>query len=207
MTAKNLSALFKLKCWFKWKKRALFMLLMRLKGQRFKKTGKCFFSQGARSVFKKNSIEAGDYVFIGLDAYIYANVKIGNFVMLASHVTIVGGDHRFDIVGVPVRFAGRDGLEELLTVIEDDVWIGHGCIIIAGTRIGRGAIVAAGSVVTKDVEPYTIVGGIPAKFIKYRFTPEQQQEHNKSLDRLMLSANAEVESYLLMKQMQNNNPQ
>ena len=191
----------KLKSWLSWKKRAFCVLLAKLRGARFKKIGKCF-TCSARSVFKKDSIEAGDYVFIGQDAYIYANVKIGDFVMIATNVAIVGGDHRIDVVGVPSRFTGRDRMEERLTVIEDDVWIGHGCIIIAGVKIGRGAVIAAGSVVTKDVEPYAIVGGIPAKMIKYRFSPEQQKEHNKSLDRLKISKNAEIESYLLMKQKQ-----
>jgi acetyltransferase-like isoleucine patch superfamily enzyme len=203
MADNNISLMLRLKCWLAWKKRALFMFLMWLKGQRFKKTGKCFLSQGTHSVFKKHSVEVGNYVFIGYDAYMYANVKIGDFVMIASYVAVVGGDHRFDIVGVPSRFSGRDGLEERLTVIEDDVWIGHGSILMAGVKIGRGSIVASGSVVTKNVEPYAIVGGIPAKLIRYRFTPEQQKEHDKSLDRLKHSKNAEIESYLLMKQQQN----
>ena len=58
-------------------------------------------------------------------------------------------------------------------VIGNDVWIGAGALLLAGVRIGDGAIVAAGAVVTKDVEPYTIVGGVPAKVIKKRFTDEQ----------------------------------
>ena len=58
------------------------------------------------------------------------------------------------------------------TTIGNDVWIGHGAIVIAGVTIGDGAIVAAGAVVTKDVPPYAIVGGIPAKVIKYRFAPQ-----------------------------------
>ena len=183
--------------WLAWRKRAFIVFLAKLRGARFKKVGKGFTCE-PRSSFKKNAITAGDYVFIGLNAHIYANVQIGNFVMLASYVAIVGGDHRFDVVGVPVRFTGRAGFEKLLTVIEDDVWIGHGCIIMAGVRIGRGAIVAAGAVVTKDVPPYAVVGGVPAKLIRYRFTPEQQQRHNESLDRLIICKNAELESYNLI---------
>lgn len=57
-------------------------------------------------------------------------------------------------------------------MIDDDVWIGYGAIIMSGVHIGQGAVVAAGAVVTKDVEPYAIVGGVPAKVIRYRFTPE-----------------------------------
>jgi len=62
-------------------------------------------------------------------------------------------------------------------VIEDDVWIGHGSIILTPARIGRGAVVAAGSVVTKDVPSYAIVAGVPARVIKMRFTPEEIVKH------------------------------
>jgi acetyltransferase-like isoleucine patch superfamily enzyme len=144
-------------------------------------------------------VSIGHNSFIGPQCWLQSKVNIGNFVMLAGRVAVIGGDHRFDVVGVPMRFTGRDRMEELLTVIEDDVWIGHGCIIIAGVRIGRGAVVAAGAVVTKDVPPYAIVGGVPAKLIRYRFTPEQQKLHNEVLDRLIKSKNAEWESYLLMQ--------
>lgn len=198
MAENNLSKIDKIKCWLQWKKRGLYMFAMWLKGYRFKKTGKCFFCQGWNSVIKKNSISAGDYVFIGYKAHIYANVKIGNFVMIASNVAIVGGDHRFDVVGVPARFSGRAGLEDLLTIIEDDVWIGHGAIILAGNKIGRGAIIAAGSVVTKDVPAYAIMAGVPARMIRYRFTEQQQKQHNESLERLIRCKNAELVSYKLM---------
>jgi acetyltransferase-like isoleucine patch superfamily enzyme len=185
--------------WLKWQKRLLILLMGILRGYRFKSVGRYFTVSDTTSVFKKNAISAGNYVFIGSQAYIMANVQIGNFVMIASQVSIVGGDHRFDVVGVPARFTGRAGMDELLTIIEDDVWIGHGCIIMAGVRIGRGAIVAAGAVVTKDVPPYAIVGGVPAKLIRYRFTPEEQQRHNESLDRLIKSKNAEIEAYMMIQ--------
>jgi len=60
--------------------------------------------------------------------------------------------------------------------VNDDVWIGHGSTILSGVRIGQGAVVAAGSVVTKDVPLYAIVGGVPAKVIKYRFEPEMIEQ-------------------------------
>jgi chloramphenicol O-acetyltransferase type B len=194
-----------LRFWLAWQKRRIVLLMGILRGYRFKSYGKYFTVSDTKSVFKKNSISAGDYVFIGVKAHFYANVEIGHFVMIACDVAIVGGDHRYDMVGIPMRFTGRDGLEELVTVIGDDVWIGHGSIILAGVKIGRGAVIAAGSVVTKDVLPYAIVGGVPAKLIRYRFTPEQQKVHNESIDRLILSKNAEIETYLFMKQLQNKN--
>jgi acetyltransferase-like isoleucine patch superfamily enzyme len=193
----------KMGSWLAWQKRRVLFFLGFLRGYRFKAIGKCFTISDLDSFFKKNAIEAGDYVFIGRKAHLYANIKIGHFVMIASNVAIVGGDHRFDIVGVPMRFTGRGGLEELLTVIEDDVWVGHSAIIMAGVKIGRGAVIAAGSVVTKDVPAYAIVAGVPAKLLKYRFNEEQQKQHNESLDRLISSKNAEMEvCRLLQSQIQ-----
>ena len=66
-------------------------------------------------------------------------------------------------------------------VIEDGVWTGANVIILKGVTIGRGSVVAAGSVVTKSCAPYSIIGGVPAKLIKMRFTPEQIVEHEKLL--------------------------
>jgi len=184
----------RLMSWLAWQKRRVMYCLGYIRGYRFKSVGKCFTISDFDSFFKKNAIEAGDYVFIGRRVHLYANVKIGHFVMIASNVAIVGGDHRFDIVGVPTRFTGRDGMEEMLTVIEDDVWIGHGAIILAGIKIGRGAVIGAGSVVTKDVPAYAIFTGVPAKLIRYRFNQEQQKLHNESLDRLISSKDAELET-------------
>ena len=64
-----------------------------------------------------------------------------------------------------------EGVSKGNIIVDDDVWIGYRAIIMSGVHIGQGAIVAAGAVVTKDVPPYAIVGGVPAKVIKYRFEP------------------------------------
>jgi acetyltransferase-like isoleucine patch superfamily enzyme len=81
---------------------------------------------------------------------------------MARNVAFVGrNDHRIDVVGKPIWDSPRG--DSCKTVVEDDVWIGHGAIIISGVTIGRGSVVAAGSVVTRDVEPYSIVAGIPAQ--------------------------------------------
>jgi acetyltransferase-like isoleucine patch superfamily enzyme len=86
------------------------------------------------------------------------------------------------VPGTPIYFSGRPPLPE--TVIEDDVWIGHRAILKAGVRIGRGAIVGAGAVVTKDVSPYWIVGGVPAQKIGERFPDQADRlKHNVALDR------------------------
>jgi acetyltransferase-like isoleucine patch superfamily enzyme len=107
-------------------------------------------------------------------------VTLGRYVLLGPEVAFVGGDHRTDVVGVPMVFAGRPTLEP--TRVEDDVWIGARAIIMAGVRIGRGSIVAAGAVVTKDVPPYSVAGGVPARVIGERFAdPELRAKHDAML--------------------------
>jgi len=108
------------------------------------------------------------YSFVGRNCLIGPKVELGQYAMIASNVAIVGSDHRFDQPGVPMIFSGRPELRP--TVIETDVWVGHGATIMAGVRIGRGAIIAAGAVVTKDVPPYEIFAGVPARKIGERFT-------------------------------------
>lgn len=148
---------------------------------RFRHVGRDFkMSKGCR--IRKNSVSLGDHVYIGYNCHIAAQVTIGNWVMLASQVSIVGGDHVFTAVGTPSIWAGRDENKEV--VIEDDVWIGHGAIIMHGVHIGEGAIVAAGAVVTKNVLPYSIVVGCPAKFLRMRFTGEEMIEHKRQLEQL-----------------------
>lgn len=124
-------------------------------------------------------VKAGAYSYIGPNSVIYPKVTIGNYTMLANDVYIVGGDHNYRTAGVPAVFNGRDELKE--TIIGHDVWIGARSTIMAGVRIGNGAIVAAGAVVTKDVEPYTIYGGIPAKKIGMRFNEGQIAQHEQML--------------------------
>ena len=94
------------------------------------------------------------------------NVSIGNDVMIAPEVYILHSGHIFSSKETTMRFQGEKYYS--LTIIEDDVWIGARSVINAGKKIGKGSIVAAGSVVTKDVAPYTIVGGNPAQLIKKR---------------------------------------
>ena len=141
-----------------------------------------------RGVFlwAKNSIVIGDNFYIGKYSFIETDAIIANNVILANFVSLVGRhDHNHMQIGVPTRLASqiRDkdykwkGLDQKI-IIEDDVWIGVGSIVLSGIKIGIGSIIAAGSVVTKDVEPYCIYGGNPAKKIRDRFdTEEQLKEH------------------------------
>jgi acetyltransferase-like isoleucine patch superfamily enzyme len=121
----------------------------------------------------------GEYGFIGRGAWICPKVTVGNYVMFAPECAVLGGDHIFTIPGKPIIFSGRPVV--LPTVIGDDVWLGYRAIIMAGVAVGNGAIVAAGSVVTKDVPPYDIVGGSPAKKIGVRFSSAQKELHTSML--------------------------
>lgn len=115
-----------------------------------------------------NPVVIGEYVQINPFTVIYggSGVIIGNNVMIAPHCMIAAGDHDFRQTEVPIRFAGN--LTKGPIVIEDNVWIGANCTITDGVRIGRDAVVAANSVVTKDVAPFDIVGGVPARRIANR---------------------------------------
>lgn len=127
-----------------------------------------------------SDIRVGQYSYIASGAYICPKVAIGSFSMLAPNVMVTGKDHRFDIVGSPIVFSGRERLPE--TAIGDDVWIGANVIILAGVTIGNGSIVGAGSVVTKDVEECCIYVGNPAKKVRNRF--ETDNEKSVHLDKV-----------------------
>jgi len=114
-------------------------------------------------------IKIGSYTQVNPFAVIYASeygIEIGENVMIAPHVMIAGGNHDFIQITTPMRFAGN--LSKGPIIIGNDVWIGANVTITDGVRIGDGAVIGAGSVVTKDVDPYTIVAGVPARKISAR---------------------------------------
>ena len=137
-------------------------------------------------MWARNTISIGNNFYIGKYSQIECDAVIGNDVMLANFVALVGRyDHNYSEIGVSMRQSSRirdknynwKGLDKKV-VIGDDVWVGHGSVILSGTNIGSGSIIAAGSVVTGDVEPYSIYGGNPAKKIKERFSSgEEKAEH------------------------------
>ena len=130
----------------------------------------CFVEHG--SIISRD-LAAGAYSYISSGCLVWPNVEIGAYTMLGPNVSIVGGDHVYTTPGTPMYFAGRPPLRR--TVIESDVWLGCGSIVMTGVRIGRGAIVAAGAVVTRDVPPYEIHGGVPARRIGMRFASEEER--------------------------------
>lgn len=104
--------------------------------------------------------------------------------VFGPHVSIRGGDHRTDVVGKFVDQVG-DAMKlpenDKDVIFEGDNWIGMNSTILKGVTIGRGCIVAAGAVVNKSTPPYSIVGGVPAKVLKMRFTEEEIIEHERIL--------------------------
>jgi acetyltransferase-like isoleucine patch superfamily enzyme len=151
--------------------------------------GKSFHAGARVRLWSKHNMIIGKNFYIGRDSQIECDAVIGNDVIFANRVALVGRyDHNYQQLGVPIRKASqiRDkdynwkGLD-MKVVIGDDVWIGYGSIILCGVTIGNGSIIAAGSIVTKDVEPYCIYAGIPAKKITDRFNSTEDKNKHISL--------------------------
>ncbi|WP_347840429.1 CatB-related O-acetyltransferase [uncultured Draconibacterium sp.] len=152
-----------------------------------------------KNIIKNPNIIVGDYTYYDdfEDVYNFEkNVKyhfdfvgdkliIGKFCMIASDVTFImnGANHLSEAISsFPFAIFGGDWQEAMKnksypnkgdTIIGNDVWLGHKATIMPGVKIGHGAIIASKAVVTKDVEPYSIVGGNPAKLIRKRFKPNE----------------------------------
>ena len=136
----------------------------------------------ARGCSIASDLVAREYSFMNIGCVLDSKVELGRYAMLAPYVAIVGKDHIFSIPGLPIIFSGRPERPPT-TIIEDDVWIGFRATILAGVRIGRGAIVGAGSVVTKDIPPYEIHAGVPAHKIGERFIGGADRlRHDSMLD-------------------------
>ncbi len=171
--------------------------LVKIKWRKYK-IGKNFYASRQVHLWAKEVLEIGDNFYIGKYCIIGTDAIIGDNVIIGNNVSFVGKyDHHYQQIGLPIRLASqiRDvdynwkGLGQRISIGED-VWIGYGAIILSGVTIGQGSIIAAGSVVTKDVEPYSIYAGSPAKKIRNRFDSEADlKEHinayllNKKLDK------------------------
>jgi len=131
------------------------------------------------------NIEIGDDVYIAPGAFFIAAIAkltIGNKVLFGPNVTIVTGNHSYVLNG-KYMFDNHDKQagDDLPVTIGDDVWVGANSTILKGVRVGDGAIIAAGAVVTKDVLPYSIVGGVPAKVIGSRGSLYEIEAHKEQL--------------------------
>lgn len=112
------------------------------------------------------NISIGDDSSIGERSRVLGKVEIGKDVMMGEEVIIITQNHQFERLDIPMDRQGFQ--EEKPVTIGDDVWIGARVIILPGVKVGKGAILAAGAIVTKDVPEYTIVGGNPARVIRMR---------------------------------------
>ena len=147
-----------------------------LNGARVHKTSKV----EANSIVINSSFDK--YSFCGYNCKII-NTKIGAFTSIADNVTIGVAEHPIDWVSTsPVFYRGKDSVKKKfseferepskMTNIGNDVWIGENATIRAGVKVGDGSVIGMGAVVTRDVKSYEIVGGVPAKNIRYRFNED-----------------------------------
>ena len=136
-----------------------------------------------------NHLRLGNDVYLGENnLFMCANapIIIGDHTMFGPGVTMVSGDHRIDVPGKYMTEVGEaDKLPEndQPIVLEGDNWIGANVTILKGVTIGEGAVIAAGALVIKDVPPYAICGGVPAKVIKYRFEGAELDAHIAMLEK------------------------
>ncbi|MCM1078835.1 MAG: acyltransferase [Bacteroidales bacterium] len=113
-----------------------------------------------------------------------APLTIGRKVIFGPCPTIITGDHRIDIIGkyiIDVTAGEKLPENDMPVVIEDDVWVGANVTILKGVTIGRGSVIAAGAVVTKSFPQYSIIGGVPARLLKRRFTDDEITRHETYL--------------------------
>ena len=111
-------------------------------------------------------VSLGDYSGIGVNAKIYGTCVIGNHVMMGEDCTIITRNHKFDRTDIPMMEQGFE--EEKPVHIGNDVWIGDRVTIMPGVHIGDGCVIGAGAVVTRDIPPYSIAAGVPAKVLRSR---------------------------------------
>lgn len=142
---------------------------------------RCDIGQGALLLTYGGTLQIGDDCSINPYCVIYGHggLKIGNHVRIATHTVIIPANHNFDRLDVPIC---QQGLSMQGIVIDDDVWIGAHVVITDGVRIGTGAVISAGAVVTSNVEPHAVYGGIPARMLKRRANSRDMAEERGNAD-------------------------
>lgn len=148
-----------------------------MRRRRIEEMGEGF--QLSASTFVPAGSRLGHFGYIGAGFGSGSPVVLGDLTMLSTAIKIVGNDHGIDDVNTSIRLAFR--WSHQVTIFEADTWIGHGAIIRAGVRVGRCAVVAAGAVVTKDVPPFAVVGGNPARIIRDRFSDADRGRYEDML--------------------------
>lgn len=128
---------------------------------------------GVETYGRLNIVNFGDKHHLKIGSYVSMADGI-TFILDAEHLTSHISTYPFKVNITKEETSEAIGKGDI--IVEDDVWIGYGATIMSGVHIGQGAVIAAGAVVTKDIPPYAIVGGVPAKVIKYRFEPELIEE-------------------------------
>lgn len=138
-------------------------------GMFFKKIGHTVFICKGFECSNPKNVSLGHHVYINKNVFVGSHpcgINIGNYVQIACDVTIMNAIHEYKALDRPMY--EQKGYKSAPVNIHDDVWIGLRAIIMPGVTIGKGAVVGAGAVVTKNVPSYAVVGGVPAKVIKYR---------------------------------------
>jgi acetyltransferase-like isoleucine patch superfamily enzyme len=143
------------------------VLRLRLQLRRRLSYGRNFSVGKGADIRPPSYFKCGDDVGIGKNLTVETNVQIGDEVLVSSNVSFVGDDHQFDDPNSSVFWQGRK--PEGCVVLEGDNLVGFGCTLIGGVKVGRGAIIGAGAVVTRDLPPYTICVGVPARPTRSRF--------------------------------------
>lgn len=132
----------------------------------------------AANMFNLDSVKVGNFTYGALKVVNWNKknkLLIGNFCSIAQNVTfILDADHYTNHISsfpfkTKILTGELEGVSKGNIIVDDDVWIGYGVTILSGVHIGQGAVIAAGAVVARDVPPYAIIGGVPAKVIRYRF--------------------------------------
>lgn len=163
-------------------------IIMYILSSQFKSFGKNALFHPFTTVIKGyENIVIGDYSTIGPNCTVYSidsQLKIGRKTGIGPGSIIITGNHSTHIIGKFYKdyiLKDKLGRDDADLIIEDDVWIGAGCIILKGASIGRGSIIGAGSLINKPIPPYSIAFGSPSKVVSRRFKAQEIIAHEKML--------------------------